>query len=74
MCRGVSNKHCLLPFFILDLVGNPKTNLLMIWFYKSVISTVFQHFVSDRKIDEDLGRTTRFCYDDDHLKDVSNTL
>lgn len=28
-----------------------------------------KHFVSDRKVDEDLGRTTRFLYDDDHLKD-----
>ena len=31
----------------------------------------FQHFVSDRKVDEDLGRTTRFLYDDDHFKAVS---
>ncbi|KAK3082646.1 hypothetical protein FSP39_001321, partial [Pinctada imbricata] len=28
-----------------------------------------KHFVSDRKIDEDLGRTTRFLYDSDHLKE-----
>ncbi|KAK3611198.1 hypothetical protein CHS0354_009450 [Potamilus streckersoni] len=26
-----------------------------------------KHFVTDRKIDEDLGRTTRFLYDSDHL-------
>ncbi|KAL3854978.1 hypothetical protein ACJMK2_014211 [Sinanodonta woodiana] len=26
-----------------------------------------KHFVTDRKIDEDLGRTTRFVYDSDHL-------
>ena len=30
-----------------------------------------QHFVSDRKIDEDLSRTTRFLYDSDYLKRVS---
>ena len=27
-----------------------------------------KHFVSDRKIDEDLSRTTRFLYDSDYLK------
>ena len=30
-----------------------------------------QHFVSDRKVDEDLSRTTRFLYDSDYLKRVS---
>ena len=42
--------------------------------YEILIQIIFcllQHFVSDRKVDEDLGRTTRFLYDDDHLKDVS---
>ncbi|XP_025076637.1 spermatogenesis-associated serine-rich protein 2-like isoform X2 [Pomacea canaliculata] len=28
-----------------------------------------KHFVSDRKIDEELGRTTRFHYDSDHLRE-----
>lgn len=28
---------------------------------------VFQHFVSDRKVDDDLARTTRFLYDDDKM-------
>ncbi|XP_076453204.1 spermatogenesis-associated serine-rich protein 2-like isoform X2 [Babylonia areolata] len=28
-----------------------------------------KHFVADRKIDEELGKTTRFQYDSDHLKD-----
>jgi len=28
---------------------------------------LFQHFVSDRKIDDDLARTTRFLYDDDKM-------
>ena len=30
-----------------------------------------QQFVSDRRIDDDLGRTTRFTYDSDHLAAVS---
>ena len=41
--------------------------------YKTLNAVFFQHFVSDRKIDEDIGRTTRFLYDDDHLKDVSKS-
>ncbi|XP_070187195.1 spermatogenesis-associated serine-rich protein 2-like isoform X2 [Littorina saxatilis] len=28
-----------------------------------------KHFVADRKIDEELGKTTRFQYDSDHLRD-----
>ena len=49
---------------------------------KDVLKTIFlmcktcnlillQHFVADRKIDEELGKTTRFQYDSDHLKEVS---
>ncbi|KAJ8320401.1 hypothetical protein KUTeg_001988 [Tegillarca granosa] len=33
----------------------------------TLIQEMDQHFVTDRKIDEDLGRTTRFLYDSDHL-------
>lgn len=33
---------------------------------------LFQHFVTDRKVDEEIGRTTRFHYDSDHLKNVSH--
>lgn len=32
---------------------------------------LLQHFVADRKIDEELGKTTRFQYDSDHLREVS---
>ena len=34
---------------------------------------VFQHYVSERKVDEDVSRTTRFIYDSDHMSEVGNT-
>jgi hypothetical protein len=34
---------------------------------RNMISFAFQHFVADRKIDDELGRTTRFLYDSDHM-------
>jgi hypothetical protein len=37
----------------------------------SLDNALFQHFVADRKIDEELGKTTRFQYDSDHLKEVT---
>ena len=35
---------------------------------------LFQHFIGERKVDEDLSRTTRFLYDSDHLKEASRGL
>ena len=34
---------------------------------------IFQHYVSERKVDEDVSRTTRFIYDSDHMSEVGNT-
>lgn len=33
-----------------------------------------QQFVTDRKIDEEIGYTTRFLYDSDHIMEVSTQL
>ena len=35
---------------------------------------IFQHYVSERKVDEDVSRTTRFIYDSDHMSEVGNTF
>ncbi|XP_062602620.1 spermatogenesis-associated serine-rich protein 2-like isoform X2 [Saccostrea cucullata] len=35
----------------------------------SELRSEIKHFISERKIDEDLSRTTRFLYDSDHLKE-----
>lgn len=35
----------------------------------SELRSEIKHFISERKVDEDLSRTTRFLYDSDHLKE-----
>ncbi|XP_048772692.2 spermatogenesis-associated serine-rich protein 2-like isoform X2 [Ostrea edulis] len=35
----------------------------------SELRSEIKHFIGERKIDEDLSRTTRFLYDSDHLKE-----
>lgn len=49
--------NCLYQFLVIEL--------------HYVIFFLFQHFIGERKVDEDLSRTTRFLYDSDHLKEAS---
>lgn len=50
--------NCLYQFLVIELH-------YVIYFF------LFQHFIGERKVDEDLSRTTRFLYDSDHLKEAS---
>nr|XP_022325554.1 spermatogenesis-associated serine-rich protein 2-like isoform X3 [Crassostrea virginica]XP_022325555.1 spermatogenesis-associated serine-rich protein 2-like isoform X3 [Crassostrea virginica] len=38
----------------------------------SDLRSEIKHFIGERKVDEDLSRTTRFLYDSDHLKEEIN--
>lgn len=50
--------NCLYQFLVIEL-------------HYVIYFLLFQHFIGERKVDEDLSRTTRFLYDSDHLKEAS---
>jgi len=45
------------------MITNVRLSVIHIY-----VTLTLQHFVSERKMDEDIARATRFVYDDDSLK------